>query len=90
MNTWILVKVLVALTCVAIVVVLVKFFMGLAGRQVTKSDKAKGFDLVGPWFPLIERDLRKRDYVLTRTEKYGIWVLVGVLAFILTGAVLFG
>jgi hypothetical protein len=51
-------------------------------RELQTKDMVIGFLLVGPFYYILEKDLRKRSHNLTKFEQYGI-LLAGFVALVL-------
>jgi hypothetical protein len=82
-------SIVVALSIIAIVnVVLVVYaYMRTKNRQPRWRDHLLGFLLAGPFFFIIDRELRRREHKLTSFEYFGLLSIALVVLIIIVGSI---
>ncbi len=69
------------------VVLMVYAYRRVRDRQPLARDQVVGFLLAGPFFFLIDRQLRKRNHKLTKFEYYGLLVVALIALVIIVGSI---
>jgi hypothetical protein len=62
-------------------------FIRVKNRVPSTRDQVVGFLLAGPLFFFIDRQLRKREYKLSRFEYYGLLFVSATVLVIIMGAI---
>lgn len=85
--TYFAIVITVVLIVIINVALMVYAYIRVKDREPLVRDQVIGFLLAGPFFFLIERELRKRDHKLTAFEYYGLLAVALIVLIIIVGAI---
>jgi len=81
--------IIIAVLTIAVVniVLMVYAYTRVKDRKPLVRDQVVGFLLAGPFFFLIDRELRKRDHKLTPFEYYGLLAVALIVLILIVGSI---
>lgn len=85
--TYLTIVIAVLLTVIVNVILMIFAYTRVKDRKPLVRDQVVGFLLAGPFFFLIDRELRKRNHKLTAFEYYGLLAVALIVLVIIIGAI---
>lgn len=85
--TYLAIVIAVLIIVVVNIALMVYAYIRVKDREPLVRDQVIGFLLAGPFFFLIDRELRKRGHKLTAFEYYGLLTIALIVLIIIVGSI---